>query len=167
MSMDIGQEQPALDRLEDLVANVKSGCWARDVAISNEAKRLLRPRSAVEKSAHPARRHRRSNDVFRGIRQNTARGRRIVDLMTAYLHQLGDPTSVTQQAAVLAAVQLMVLAEEARFAALAASPPTCDQLDQIVRLQAAAGRARSSGSASTKLRSASATSRRSTSTSPR
>jgi hypothetical protein len=94
----------------------------------------------VAKSAHPVRRHRRSNDLFAGIHQNSNHGRRVVDLTTDYLARLGNPTSITLQASVLAAVQLLVLSEQARTAALAASPPTVDQLDQIVRLESIAAR---------------------------
>jgi hypothetical protein len=94
-------------------------------------------RGSVAKPAmsdHPVRRHKRSNNLFAGILQNSHHGRRIIDLSREYLQQLGNPTSLTQQAAVFAAVQLLVTV-------LASMPPTMDQLDQLVRVEAAAGRA--------------------------
>jgi hypothetical protein len=57
-----------------------------------------------------------------------------------YLDVLGNPTGLDIQTRILAAAELQVIAEQARFAALE-NPPTADQLDQIVRLEAAVGRA--------------------------
>jgi hypothetical protein len=72
------------------------------------------------------------------IETNTARGRRIADLVRAYLKALGNPTDIERQAAVIAAGELQVLAEEARAAALKSGSP---DLDQVVRVQGAADRA--------------------------
>jgi hypothetical protein len=123
-----GRHTAAIDKLEELAVSVKAGCFVRDA-----------PKPAM--SAHPARRHRRSNNLFAGISQNSHHGRRIIDLSREYLAQLGHPSSLTQQAAVFAAVQLLVIAEDARLAVLASMPPTMDQLDQLVRVEAIAARA--------------------------
>ena len=63
-------------------------------------------------------RARRTNDPLAEIGTNTARGRRVADLVRAYLRALGNPANIEQQAAVIAAAELQVLAEEARGAAL-------------------------------------------------
>jgi hypothetical protein len=98
-------------------------------------------RTVPAKGDQRVRRHRRSNDIFAGIHRNSSMGRRIVDLTADYMQLLGNPTSLTQQAAIVAAVELQVLSEVARAAALEAMPPTMDMLDQVVRLQAASARA--------------------------
>jgi hypothetical protein len=90
-------------------------------------------RTVASRGDHLFRRHRRSNNIFAGIHQNSGRGRRIVDLTRDYLQQLGHPTSLTQQAAVVAAAELVVLSEEARAAAL--EQPGAVDLDQVVRVQ--------------------------------
>jgi hypothetical protein len=72
-------------------------------------------------------------------RSNTARGRRIADLVRAYLAALGDPADIERQSAVIAAAELAVLAEEARTAAL--KQGAAADLDQVVRVQGAADRA--------------------------
>lgn len=69
---------------------------------------------------------------------NTARGRRIADLVRAYLTALGNPIEVERQAEVIAAAELQVLAEEARAAALKQGG---GDLDQVIRVQGAADRA--------------------------
>jgi hypothetical protein len=84
-------------------------------------------------------RARRTNDPFSGIDTKTARGRRIADLVRAYLSALGDPVDVEQQASVIAAAELQVLAEAARTAALKETGHA--NLDQVVRVQGAADRA--------------------------
>jgi hypothetical protein len=55
-------------------------------------------------------RARRTNDPFAGIDTNTARGRRIADLVRAYLLALGSPPEIERQAEVIAAAELQVLA---------------------------------------------------------
>ncbi len=84
-------------------------------------------------------RARRTNDPLSGIDLNTARGRRIADLVRAYLAALGNPTEIERQAAVIAAAELQVLAEEARASALKEAGHA--DLDQVIRLQGAADRA--------------------------
>jgi hypothetical protein len=83
-------------------------------------------------------RARRTNDPFAGIETNTARGRRVADLVRAYLTALGNPTEVERQADAIAAAELQVLAEEARAAALKQGG---GDLDQVIRVQGAADRA--------------------------
>jgi hypothetical protein len=70
---------------------------------------------------------------------NTARGRRIADLVRAYLSALGNPLDIERQAAAIAAAELQVLAEEARAAALKEGASA--DLDRVVRMQGAADRA--------------------------
>jgi hypothetical protein len=86
----------------------------------------------------PCQRARRTNDPLATIETNTARGRRVADLVRAYLKALGNPVDIERQAAVIAAAELQVLAEEARSAALKSGSP---DLDQVVRVQGAADRA--------------------------
>jgi hypothetical protein len=86
-----------------------------------------------------AQRARRTNDPFANIETNTARGRRVGDLVRAYLRALGNPASIEHQAAIIAAAELQVLAEEARTTALRDSGRA--DLDQVIRLQGAADRA--------------------------
>lgn len=97
--------------------------------------------AARARNAEPARqlRAKRTNDPFAEISTNTARGRRVADLVRAYLRALGNPANIEQQAAVIAAAELQVLAEEARGAALNEAGPT--DLDQVIRVQGAADRA--------------------------
>jgi hypothetical protein len=93
---------------------------------------------AVADARPPRQRARRTNDLFASLEMNTARGRRVGDLVRAYFKALGHPTDVERQAAVIAAAELQVLAEEARSAALKSGTP---DLDQVVRVQGAADRA--------------------------
>jgi hypothetical protein len=86
-----------------------------------------------------AQRSRRSNSPFADIKTNTAAGRRIADLVRAYLTALGNPTSIEHQAEVIAAAELTVLSEEARTVALRDAGRA--DLDQVIRLQGAADRA--------------------------
>jgi hypothetical protein len=84
-------------------------------------------------------RARRTNDPLAGIDTNTAAGRRTADLVRAYLAALGNPVEVERQAAVIAAAELMVLAEHLRAAALRDAGHA--DLDQVIRVQGAADRA--------------------------
>jgi hypothetical protein len=84
-------------------------------------------------------RARRTNDPFANLDMNTARGRRTADLVRAYLAALGHPADIERQAAVIAAAELQVLAEEARAAAL--KEGAAADLDRVVRVQGAADRA--------------------------
>lgn len=86
-----------------------------------------------------SRQARRTNNPLAGIDTNTGRGRRIADLVRAYLRALGNPGDIERQAAVIAAAELQVLAEEARAAAL--RQPGQADLNQVVRMQGAADRA--------------------------
>jgi hypothetical protein len=110
---------------------------------------VLENRSATVNAPSPSRapaaeppsklRARRTNDPLANLDMNTARGRRIADLVRAYLKGLGGPADVGRQAEVIAAAELQVLAEEARAAALRQSGAV--DLDQVVRVQGAADRA--------------------------
>jgi hypothetical protein len=79
------------------------------------------------------RRARRTNDPLAGISNNSARGRRISDLVRSHLRALNDPSDINVQAACVACAELQVLAEEARAAALAQAG--AGDLDQVVRVQ--------------------------------
>ena len=104
--------------------------------VAAAAPRTSRPHLA---DLQPAQRARRTNDPFANIKTNTARGRRISDLVRAYLKALGNPASIGHQAAIIAAAELQVLAEEARTAALRNAGRA--DLDQVLRLQGVADRA--------------------------
>jgi hypothetical protein len=95
-----------------------------------------RPRTAELPSRQRAR---RTNDPLAGLDLNTARGRRCGDFVRAYLQMLGNPADIERQAAVIAAAELQVLAEEARTTALRDAGHA--DLDQVIRLQGAADRA--------------------------
>jgi hypothetical protein len=84
-------------------------------------------------------RGRRTNDPLATVNLNTAQGRRVADLTRAYLAALGGPVEIDRQAAVVAAAELQVLAEEARAAALREGASA--DLDRVVRMQGAADRA--------------------------
>jgi hypothetical protein len=84
-------------------------------------------------------RAKRTNYPLAGVETNKAHGRRIADLAGAYFRVLGNPTGIEQQAAIVAAAELQVLAEETRAAALK-QIGTFD-LDQVVRVEGAAARA--------------------------
>ena len=107
--------------------------------LENRSIAVATPLSSRARGAElPSRqRARRTNNVFAGIDTNTARGRRIADLVRAYLQALGNPAEIERQAAVIAAAELQVLAEEARTVALKGGT----DLDQVIRLQGAADRA--------------------------
>jgi len=110
---------------------------------------MLENRSATVAAPSPIRslgvelpsrqRAKRTNDPFAGIDTNTARGRRVADLVRAYLRALGNPVEIERQAAVIACAELVVLAEEARTAALAQDGYA--DLDRVIRMQGAADRA--------------------------
>ena len=107
--------------------------------LENRSIAVATPLSSRARSAElPSRqRAKRTNNVLAGIDTNTARGRRIADLVRAYLQALGNPAEIERQAAVIAAAELQVLAEEARTVALRGAA----DLDQVIRLQGAADRA--------------------------
>ncbi len=84
-------------------------------------------------------RARRTNDPFAGIDRNTARGRRVADLVRSYLRALGNPADIGRQAQIIAAAELAVLAEEHRAAAL--REPAAADYEQLVRVQSVADRA--------------------------
>jgi hypothetical protein len=86
------------------------------------------------------RRAHRGDDPFASVNERTLVGQRLKELIAHYLEVLGHPTGVDIRARILAACELIVIAEQARFAALE-KPPTADQLDQIVRLEASVTRA--------------------------
>jgi hypothetical protein len=85
-------------------------------------------------------RSKRTNDPFAGIDTNTARGRRIADLVRAFLTELGDPAAITLQARAVAAAEMVTLAEEARAAALKGGGVDLDRLDRVIRLEGAVAR---------------------------
>jgi hypothetical protein len=99
------------------------------------------PSASRSSAAEPPKRQRarRTNDPLTNLDMNTARGRRTADLVRAYLGALGHPTDIERQAAVIAAAELQVLAEEARSAAL--KQGAAADLDRVVRVQGAADRA--------------------------
>jgi hypothetical protein len=68
---------------------------------------------------------------------NSRQGRRLRDLYAAFTAQLGHPVDPTTAAAVLAACELLVAAENARAALLAGR----GDVDQVVRLENLAARA--------------------------
>jgi hypothetical protein len=109
--------------------------------VANRAVSDINASSPRPATAGPAKklRARRTNDPLANLEMNTARGRRTADLVRAYLAALGNPTDIARQAAVIAAAELQVLAEEARSAAL--KQGTMADLDQVVRVQGAADRA--------------------------
>lgn len=108
--------------------------------LENRSIAVATPLSSRARSAElPSRqRAKRTNNVLAGIDTNTARGRRIADLVRAYLQALGNPAEIERQAAVIAAAELQVLAEAARAAALKQS---IGDIDQVIRVQGAADRA--------------------------
>jgi hypothetical protein len=84
-------------------------------------------------------RSRRTNNPLYGLNLKTSRGRRIADLVRAYLKAVGNPVDVGRQTQVIAAAELQALAEDARAAAL--REPAIADLEQLVRLQGLADRA--------------------------
>ena len=106
----------------------------RPVAVASSS--TSRPHLAELPSRQRAR---RTNDPFANIETNTARGRRVADLVRAYLRALGNPANIERQAAVIAAAELTALAEEARATALRDASRA--DLDQVLRVQGVADRA--------------------------
>jgi hypothetical protein len=100
-----------------------------------------RPRKSVLDDPPIRRRSHRTNNPLSGIASNSVQGRRVADLVRAYLRQLGQPSDVRIQAQAIACAELAVLAEVTRTAALANGMPDVNLLDQVIRLEAAAGRA--------------------------
>jgi hypothetical protein len=90
-------------------------------------------------SAEPSRllRSRRTNDPFSGLARNTAGGRRIADLLRAFLKAMSDPDDVVLQANALRAAERTVAAESARGRLLAGDGDS----DAVVRLENMAARA--------------------------
>ena len=109
------------------------------IALSSRADSALSVTDALCDGLPSKRRSRRTNNVLAGINLNTAIGRRVADLVRGYLDALGNPQDVGRQAAVIAAAELLVLAEETRAAAL--RDPLAADLDNIVRVQSVADRA--------------------------
>ena len=89
-------------------------------------------------SAEPSRllRSRRTNDPFSGLSRNTAAGRRVADLLRAFLKAMRDPVDVVLQANALRAAELTVAAESARGRLLAGDGDS----DAVVRLEGMAAR---------------------------
>jgi hypothetical protein len=85
-------------------------------------------------------RSRRTNDPLADANQTTSTGRRIADLTRAFLAELSNPDDVTLQARAVAAAEMVVLAEEARAAALKTQGVDLDRLDRVIRLEGAVAR---------------------------
>ncbi|MGB7099984.1 MAG: hypothetical protein WBD95_14630 [Xanthobacteraceae bacterium] len=109
------------------------------IALSSRADSAQSASDALCDGLPSKRRSRRTNNVLAGIDVNTAIGRRVADLVRGYLAALGNPQDVGRQAAVIAAAELLVLAEETRAAAL--RDPLAADLDNLVRVQSVADRA--------------------------
>jgi hypothetical protein len=109
--------------------------------LENRTAAAARPSPLRTSSVEPphSQRAKRTNDPLADINLTTARGRRLADLVRAYLRALGNPVEIERQAAVIAAAELQVLAEEARTAALKDAGHA--DLDRVVRMQGAADRA--------------------------
>lgn len=90
-------------------------------------------------------RSRRIRDPLTGINRNTARGREIRDLyasrMTVIAEAIEGEPDATLQAAVRRAVELQLLCERFRFAALNTDKPGIGMLEQIVRVENMVARA--------------------------
>jgi hypothetical protein len=83
-------------------------------------------------------RSRRTNDPNAGgVSRNSAAGRRVADLLRAFLRAMGEPDDVLSQASALRAAELMTAAEIARHKLLSG----IGDADQVLRLEGAAGRA--------------------------
>jgi hypothetical protein len=108
---------------------------------------VLENRSAAVNAPSPLRtpraeppsklRARRTNDPWAGIDRNTAAGRRIADLLRAFLRQMGNPTDAVSTADALRAAELVVASEQARAKLLAGE----GDADMVVRLEGASDRA--------------------------
>jgi hypothetical protein len=90
-------------------------------------------------------RSRRIRDPLAGINRNTARGREIRDLFASRMAAIagaieGEPDA-TLQAAVRRAVELQLLCERFRFAALNTDKPGIGMLEQVVRVENMVARA--------------------------
>jgi hypothetical protein len=86
----------------------------------------------------PKQRSRRTNNPNHGgVSRNSAAGRRVRDLLHAFLKAMGDPDDVVLQANALRAAELMTAAEIARHKLLSG----IGDADQVLRLEGAAGRA--------------------------
>jgi hypothetical protein len=75
---------------------------------------------------------RTNNPLTPVVHANTLRGRRCIDLIRAYMHALGNPTAADMTARVIAAAELVVLAEEMRAGAL---NNVRAKMGDVVRLQ--------------------------------
>jgi hypothetical protein len=82
-------------------------------------------------------RARRTNDVFAGgLSKNTSAGRRVADLLRAFLRAMGDPTDAVLQSNALRAAELTVATETARAKLLAGD----GDIDAVVRIEGMAAR---------------------------
>lgn len=96
------------------------------------------PRSAV--NLRPSRqRAKRTNNPLHGLDRTSALGRRVADLTKAFLAAFGNPIDIQRQAQIIAAAELVALAEEARAVAL--RDPAKADFGAIGRLQGASDRA--------------------------
>jgi hypothetical protein len=82
-------------------------------------------------------RARRTNNPLADVDLNSARGRRVADLLGAFLLAMGGPTDPLRQADALRAAELIVASEQARARLLAGE----GDADVVVRLEGASSRA--------------------------
>jgi hypothetical protein len=91
----------------------------------------------VAPDPHPMRRSRTTNDPTSRANQDTARGRRLADLIRGFLAEMGNPRSPVAQADAIRAAELTVAAEDARAKLLAGD----GDANAVVRIENLAGRA--------------------------
>lgn len=80
---------------------------------------------------------RTNNPNHGGVSKNTAAGRRVADLLRAFLREMGDPCDVVLQANALRAAELTTAGEIARGKLLSG----VGDADQVVKLENMAARA--------------------------
>lgn len=105
--------------------------------IRNSADAELTAGRVRTEPAAKQRARRTNNPNNGGVSKNTAAGRRVADLLRAFLRAMGNPDEVVQQANALRAAELTVAAEAARAKLLAGD----GDADQVVRLEGMAARA--------------------------
>jgi hypothetical protein len=105
--------------------------------IRNTADTELTAGRAVKEPAAKQRSRRTNDPNHGGVSRNTSAGRRVRDLLRAYLKAMGDPDDVVLQANALRAAELVTAAEIERHKLLSG----VGDADAVLRLEGAAGRA--------------------------
>jgi hypothetical protein len=132
-----GVDLRASDRRGNVTATLLRGSiFMEATPIRNSADAEMTAGRALTEPSAKQRARRTNNPNNGGLSRNTAAGRRVSDLLRAFLRALGDPGDVLMRASAVRAAELTTAAEIARGKLLSG----IGDADQVVKLENMAAR---------------------------